>query len=72
MAETSTSGFEQRVLQSIVAFSLSFDEKLGMLKEQLIVEQKAEMERLSKKIKLEKKFKEGKGRKATKWSITST
>ena len=56
MAETSATGFEQRVLQSIVALSSSFDEKLGTLKEQLIAEQKAETERLSKKIKLEKKF----------------
>ena len=50
------SGFEARVLDSISALSSSFDAKLADFKEQLMEEQKMENDRLTKKLKLEKKF----------------
>ena len=56
---TETSGgssFEARVLDSISALSSSFDAKLAEFKEQLMEEQKMENDRLTKKLKLEKKF----------------
>ena len=56
---TETSGgssFEARVLDSISALSSSFDAKLADFKEQLMEEQKMENDRLTKKLKLEKKF----------------
>ena len=51
-----SSGFEARVLDSISALSSSFDAKLADFKEQLMEEQKMENDRLTKKLKLEKKF----------------
>ena len=56
---TDTSGgssFEARVLDSISALSSSFDAKLAEFKEQLMEEQKMKNDRLTKKLKLEKKF----------------
>lgn len=50
------SGFEARELDSISALSSSFDAKLADFKEQLMEEQKMENDRLTKKLKLEKKF----------------
>ena len=54
--ESSTSVDMSQVLQSIAALTSAVDARLSNLKEELLQEQKAENDRLSKRIKLEKKF----------------
>ena len=57
--ESSSSGasnFESRMIASISTLATTFDAKLSRFKNELLEEQKAENERMTKKLKLEKKF----------------
>ena len=48
--------FEQLIIEKMDSMQSSLDGKLSEFKEQILSEQRAENERLSKKLKLEKKF----------------
>ena len=55
--ESSSSGasnFESRMITSISTLATTFDAKLLRFKDELLEEQKAENERMTKKLKLEK------------------